>query len=93
MKRSIDRILTTHTGSLPRPPDVPLPFFNELRFNYYKETDPDRASLPFSVYVGHAGRQSPQCTHESPRRYVRSSSCKAGCTTFKVFINSATVKV
>ena len=25
MKRSIDRILTTHTGSLPRPPDVPLP--------------------------------------------------------------------
>src|SRR5437016_3087827 len=25
MKRSIERILTTHTGSLPRPPDVPLP--------------------------------------------------------------------
>ncbi len=25
MQRSVERILTTHTGSLPRPPDVPLP--------------------------------------------------------------------
>jgi 5-methyltetrahydropteroyltriglutamate--homocysteine methyltransferase len=25
MKRSVERILTTHTGSLPRPPGVPLP--------------------------------------------------------------------
>src|SRR5437879_2289811 len=25
MRRSVDRILTTHTGSLPRPPDVALP--------------------------------------------------------------------
>jgi hypothetical protein len=32
-----------------RAPDVPLHFFNELRFNYYKDTDPDRKTLPFSV--------------------------------------------
>jgi hypothetical protein len=32
-----------------RAPDVPLAFLNELRFNYYKDTDPDRAALPFSV--------------------------------------------
>lgn len=32
-----------------RAPDVPLAFLNELRFNYYKETDPDRKALPFSV--------------------------------------------
>jgi hypothetical protein len=33
----------------PRAPDVPLAFVNELRFNYYKDTDPDRTALPFSV--------------------------------------------
>jgi hypothetical protein len=29
--------------------DVPLAFFNDLRFNYYRDGDPDRATLPFSV--------------------------------------------
>ena len=33
----------------PRAPDVPLAFVNELRFNYYKDTDPERTALPFSV--------------------------------------------
>jgi hypothetical protein len=30
-------------------PDLPLDFFNDLRFNHYRPTDPDRATLPFSV--------------------------------------------
>jgi dolichyl-phosphate-mannose-protein mannosyltransferase len=31
-------------------PDVPLAFFNdEIRFNYYRDGDPDRKALPFSV--------------------------------------------
>lgn len=30
-------------------PDVPLEFFNDLHFNYYRETEPDRNALPFSV--------------------------------------------
>jgi hypothetical protein len=30
-------------------PDLPLAFLNELRFNYYKDSDPDRAKLPFAV--------------------------------------------
>jgi hypothetical protein len=32
-----------------RAPDVPLQFFNDLRFNYYRETEADRNALPFSV--------------------------------------------
>jgi hypothetical protein len=38
----------------------------------------ESASCPFSVYVGQAGRHSPQWTHASPWSYVRGSSRKAG---------------
>ena len=30
-------------------PDVPLEFLNDLRYNFYRETEPDRNALPFSV--------------------------------------------
>src|SRR4051794_14173736 len=36
------------------------------------------ASLPVSVYVGHAGRHRPQWTQERARVYVRGSSLIAG---------------
>jgi len=44
-------------------PDVPVAFFNELRYSYYRETEPRREGLPFSVMwqgfwrVTEAGRQ------------------------------------
>ena len=38
----------------------------------------ESASCPVWVNVGHAGRHSPQCTHDSAREYVRGSSGKAG---------------
>jgi hypothetical protein len=33
-----------------RAPDLPLEFFNDLRFNYYLPTHPTRTALPFSVF-------------------------------------------
>jgi len=30
-------------------PDVPLPFFNDLRYGFFKATDPKREGLPFSI--------------------------------------------
>jgi hypothetical protein len=42
----IDHRLAFGVGSAP---DLPLAFVNELRFNYYRDTDPDRATLPFAV--------------------------------------------
>ncbi len=32
-----------------RGPDAPVWFFNDLRFNYYRDTEPKREGLPFSV--------------------------------------------
>jgi len=44
-------------------PDVPVGFFNELRFGFFRDTDPKREGLPFSIRwqglwrVPSAGRQ------------------------------------
>jgi hypothetical protein len=44
-------------------PDVPLPFFNDLRYGFFRDTDPKRDGLPFSINwqglwrVTAAGRQ------------------------------------
>src|SRR5438105_4049646 len=56
----------------------------------------ESASWPVSVYVGHAGRQSPQWTHERAREYVRGSSCRAtffasGKMVCGAFIDSSTL--
>jgi hypothetical protein len=46
-----------------RAPDVPVGFFNELRFGFFRDTDPKRDGLPFSIrwqglwHVTSAGRQ------------------------------------
>ena len=52
-----------------RGPDVPLEFFNDVRFNFYQETDADRNALPFSVSWQGLWR----VTSAGPQRlYVRS---------------------
>jgi len=61
--RGVTRIDHRLRFGFDRAPDVPLPFFNELRFNYYKDTEPDRKTLPFSVAwqgIWHAPGSGPQ---------------------------------
>jgi hypothetical protein len=51
--------------------DLPLEFFNDTQFNYYKDTEPDRQTLPFSVVwsgVWRVERDGPQML------YVRAPS-------------------
>src|SRR5450759_1413813 len=49
MKRSVDRILTTHTGSLPRPAHL-------LEAMYAKEADPEEAAVVLPVFAAMAKR-------------------------------------
>jgi hypothetical protein len=51
--------------------DLPLEFFNDTQFNYYKDTEPDRATLPFSVVWSGVWRVE----HDGPQMlYVRAPS-------------------